>query len=146
MMKGLKVSKQRRSVSKGMVCEREHVWAPCSVKVIDGDMSWELTRNAKEIKSQTARVLVQGIFALLFMGFLFFILEVFGLMGPFSEMVAQVPWWRTCWRGRARPPARLLRQPRWGAVCKRQQHQRGEELRQRSSSNKIGILDKKTWL
>ena len=69
--------------------------SPCSVKVIDGDMSWELTRNAKEIKSQTAIVLVQGIFALLFMGFLFvclFVLEVFGLMGPFSEMVAQVPW------------------------------------------------------
>ena len=50
--------------------------SPCSVKVIDGDMSWELTRNAKEIKSQTAIVLVQGIFALLFMGFLFVCLFV----------------------------------------------------------------------
>lgn len=65
---------------------------PLVNKVTDGDMSWELTWNAKEIKSQRAIVLVQGIFALLCMGFLFFILEVFGLMGPFSEMVAQVPW------------------------------------------------------
>ena len=50
---------------------------PLVNKVTDGDMSWELTWNAKEIKSQRAIVLVQGIFALLFMGFLFFILEVF---------------------------------------------------------------------
>lgn len=61
------------------------------MKVTDGDMSWELTWNAKEIKSQTAIVLVQGIFALLFMGFCFYF-RSFGLRGPFSEMVAQIPW------------------------------------------------------
>lgn len=63
------------------------------MKVTDGDMSWELDMECKGNKIPNSySKLVQGIFALLFMAFVF-ILEVFGLRGPFSgDGRAQIPW------------------------------------------------------
>lgn len=66
----------------------------------------------EETRSQVDVLLVQGIYALLFRGFLFFILGIYNLMGSVSEKITQVAWVKDGWERQNKATQELPRQLR----------------------------------
>lgn len=98
-------SSQRVKCEQWHWCVDENVWWQGQGKVTCGARRWELTLDQKDDQIPSSHRASPRNPCFPGRGFSFFILEVYGLMGPVSEKVAQVSWWKVGGRGKARPPS-----------------------------------------